>query len=125
MYFPLVYERVWVSGCPHEFIVVTTNYSACLATISLVEDRRQVRRCPFHQLFPHDEFEASQVRSSVTDEMVDITESSRSLIRGAKADSREMRKIVSSTGSIIRKSQEMIAQTDRLIARWKTLGCKP
>jgi hypothetical protein len=125
MYFPLAWERVWVSGCPHEFIVLTANYSDCVATLAFVEDRKQVKCCPFHQLFQHSEFHTSQVHNSVREERVHAMDSSRSLIRACKDDRRELREIIRSTQSTIRKSKELIAQTDRIVARWKTLGCEP
>lgn len=124
MFLPLVGERVWVSGSPHEFIVVRADYSTCIATISPAIDRSQLRRCPFRDLFPSEEFEAAQASPHASDATVDVLESSRGIVRSAMAAIDEMRKTTRFTSLTIKKSRELIAQTDRIVARWKSLGIK-
>lgn len=125
MHFPVVGELVWVGGCAHEFIVVQADYSPRVATISPVESRFQTRRCPFHLLFPHGDFEASQRAADEGSEKSETIGSSRLCVHCACLAIREMRVTISRTQPIIHKSLELIAQTDLTLARWKALGCEP
>lgn len=125
MYFPLVGERVWLGGCSHEFTVVRTDYTACVAAVSPVEDKTQIRVCHFREVFPYDEYEAAQTRQSLHNTLTDLLRSSRSLMNAGKAAIYEMRKTAIESESTVKKSQELIDRSDKVIERWKSLGCKP
>jgi S1-C subfamily serine protease len=125
MYFPLIGERVWVSGSSHEFTVVRADYPTSIATVTPVADKNQVKCCPFHQLFAYDQFDDSQVRDSMKEAVGEVLESSRVTVLSARIAIRDMRQTAISTSSIINRSRELIAQTDTVIARWKSLGSKP
>ena len=123
MYCPLVGERVWVRGSPHEFIVVRADYSASIATISPVVDKSQLKRCPFRELFSYDDFEGAQTRQYVKEALVDFVGSSRIIAQNSRMAIEDMRQTTITTGATIKKSKDLIDQTDRIIARWKSLGC--
>lgn len=125
MYFPLVGERVWVNGCPHEFTVVRADYSAHVAVLSPVADKTQVRVCHFRELFPPDKFEAAQTRESLQDSLMDLLGSSRVLMQASRTAIYDMHRTAREAEATIKKSQELIEQTDKAIERWKSLGCKP
>lgn len=125
MHYPTVGERVWVRGCSHELIVVRADYSSCVATLSPAEVRGQLRRCPFILLFARDDFAASQSELSPTEVNAGLLQSTRGCIRGSWAAIQQMRDVANLTADLIVRSQEMIEQTDKTLARWKLLGCKP
>jgi hypothetical protein len=55
MHYPLVRERVWVSGGQDEFIVTEADYATCIATIFRSVDRGAARRrLSFSLLFAHE-----------------------------------------------------------------------
>lgn len=125
MYFPAVHERVWIRGCTHEFVVIHTDYAARLATISAVDLRNEVRRCPFRILFAHDDFEGSRSRVPLQEEALKILDTSRLNARSSIVAIREMRETATATRSMAGKTKELLAQTDLVIARWSRLGCMP
>lgn len=123
MYFPLVRERVWVHGCTHEFVVLRADYAALIATIAPVEIPVEERRCSFQELFKN--FQASVAASSVREELLSALHSSWVCIKGTTNAIRDLKQTTTLTQSAINKSLGLIAETDQVIARWKTLGCKP
>ena len=97
MHIPLVGERVWVSGCSHEFEVVRANYDTGFATIAAVaDDRSETKSCRFDQLLS-----AGRLKPMTSD----MREYSESLL---------MRQ-VRSTYERVLKSRELILRTDTLL----------
>ena len=123
MFYPLVGEQVWVFGCRDEYIVERTDYTACMAAISLVSDRASVlERVSFRLLFAHFEFEAAVAGVAVRPAVEDVLRSSRLCVRQSSVFIRDLRETTLATLAAIRKSQALISETDRDITRWKEFG---
>lgn len=122
MHYPLVGERVWVSGCCDEFTVVRTDYTAFFATIYPSADTGARRRnLPFLLLFAHEDYKAAQDGVATISGVRDVLHSSRQSLIQSELYLRELREIIRATIATIQQSQILIARSDSLIARAETL----
>lgn len=121
MYYPLVGERVRVSGCRDEYIVTRADYAAQVAGVLAASATGQAREVPFQLLFPRRKFNPAHDGVASRAVVHEVLHSSTQCIRQANVCMLELREIVRATFATIHKSQVLIAESDRLIARWRTL----
>lgn len=125
MHYPLVGERVWVSGCRDEFIVSRTDYPARVAAIALASDGGDIRNdVPFFLLFAHSDFKAALDGLASPAALREVLRSSRLCTHQAHVFVLEIRETIRTTMEIIRRSQALISASDQVIARWQMLDCK-
>jgi len=127
MHIPRVGERVSVSGCRDEFIVVDVDHATCIATIVSSERVGATRRLlPFSLLLAPEDFKAAQEGMEAGSAGRDVIRSSQMCIHRSQVYTAEMRNIVQNTMMTIRKSQELLAASSELIERSRTLdGFRP
>ena len=122
MHYPLVGERVWVSGCRDEFFVVEADYATCVATIVPVADNEAVRRnLRFSLLFAREDFEGAQAGAADPATVRDVLRSSHLCIYHAHGYMVEMQETIRATLATIQKSKALIEESNRLIARSQIL----
>lgn len=125
MYYPLAGERVWVSGCSDEFLVVRTDYASSKVDLALASDRGAMREnVSFRLLFPREEFAAAQAGSASLSQVLAVLRTSHACTYQSHAHISEGLEMVRITLAAIRKSQALISESDRAIARWQMLNCK-
>ena len=124
MHCPLVGERVWVSGCRDEFLVLEADYRTSVATIALCSDQLSTRRAPFTLLFPHSQFEEAQTGVAVPAIVREVLRSSRRCMHQVRVAMRQLRDATETTLASIQRTQLMISESDRTVTRWQRLGCK-
>lgn len=122
MHYPLVGERVWVSGCWDDFVVTAADYRTCVATLQFVRDRTREKRTPFVLLFRDRDLALKGITRTAG--VVDIVRSSQLCVREVAVAVRDMREAIRAAFATIRRSQKLIAETDRTLRRWQLLGCK-
>lgn len=123
MYYPLVGERVWLSGCRDEYVVEHADHTLFVAAIALLSDRRtKLERISFCLLFAHLEFEAAQAGVAARPAVEQVLRTSRLCLHQSSVFLREVRETTQATVDMIRKTQAMIAESDRNIARWSAFG---
>lgn len=123
MYYPLVGERVWISGCRDEYIVERADYTASLAAIALVADRNVLlEKISFRLLYAHFEFEAALAGVAARPAVEELLRCSQLCLHQSRVFIRDVREITLSTLATIRRTQTLISQIDRDIARWKACG---
>lgn len=123
MYYPLVGERVWVSGCRDEYIVERADYPASLAAIALVADRNVLlEKISFRLLYAHFEFEAALAGVAARPAVEELLRCSQLCLHQSRVFIRDLRETTLTTVAMIRKTQALIVKIDRDIARWKACG---
>jgi hypothetical protein len=126
MYYPAVGDRVSMSGCVDEYIVVRADYSACVGDICLLADRAAIQESvPFRLLFEVIEFEYARSEAYSWESQLWVI---RQLLRSSQAHVDKGRVLISdiqssifATLQAIHSSEELIDESDRLIARARTL----
>ena len=92
MHYPLVGERVWVSGCLHEFIVAEADYATCIAKIFRSGVDAATRRClPFSLLFAHEDFSDAQDGMTSGPAVREVLRASRLRVHQSQAYLTELR----------------------------------
>ena len=125
MYYPLRGERVWVSGCRDEFIVLQTDHTTCKAVIALVSDNGAVREgVSFRLLFSFQDFAAAQEGAAGPRQVLEVLRSSHIRIHRGQAHVHDSQETLRASLSAIERSQALISRTDQAVARWQTLNCK-
>ncbi len=126
MYHPIVGERVWLSGCPEQFIVQRADYSASVAAITLTSNGETTASqfTPFRLLFAEWDFEAAQDGAASERAVRGVLCSSEQCVRGSAVFIRDIRETIRATLDSVRKSRTLIEQSDRTVARWQSLGCE-
>ncbi|HEY2466375.1 MAG TPA: hypothetical protein VGI45_00870 [Terracidiphilus sp.] len=115
MYYPVVGERVWVSGCCDEFIVEHTDYTACVAVIAVATGRR-LENTPFRLLFAYCDFEGAQAGASAPPAVREVLRSSELRVLQVTLVIRALRETIDVTLATIRRSRVLISESDRVIA---------
>ena len=128
MYYPIIGERVRVSGRRDEHVVVSTDYTACAAEISPQADGTASKESvPFSLLLETTASEVAQNKSHAIASRVDasyqVLHSSREHIDRGRFLITDSRNLMFKTGEVIRASQQLIHRSDLVIARAQTLDC--
>ena len=121
MYYPLVGERVRVRGCRDEFIVTRTDYSRYAASILPASATGSAREVSFQLLSARHKFNPAHDGIASRAIVREVLHSSSQCIHQAHLCMLELRETLRLTFVTIQKSQALIAQSDRLIARSRTL----
>jgi hypothetical protein len=121
MYYPTVGERVRVLGCSDEFIVTRADYSNSVANVRSASATGQTREVPFQSLSRYRDLHAPQPGTTSQADVQDVLRSSSQRVHQARLGMLELRETLRLALVTIRNTQVLIADSDRLIARWRTL----
>lgn len=125
MYYPLVGDRVRVSGCRDEYIVARTDYATSVAIIVSTGDMSRLNRAPFRLLIAICEFRAEESPAAVLHSMRDTVRFAHLWVSHARVLIVEMQETIRATQATIRRSQATIAESDCVIARSRMLVQAP
>ncbi len=128
MFYPTKGQRVRVSGHSQEHVIVSADDTASVAEISLRADGKTINeRVPFNLLLATSELDSAQraadaLASRIAANHRALQDSWEHIHQGSLLLA-ESQNSLSRTWAIIRSSQQLIYQSDLVIARARTLDC--
>jgi hypothetical protein len=124
MYYPLIGEQARVRGHRDKQAVISANYTSCAVEVNQRGHRTPIEKRVSFSVTPEGERERSDTFSARLAAVKQVLRCSQIHIYNRDVLMADLQESLSKTVNAIRVSQQLIDQSDVIIARARILGCK-